>query len=300
MHSQNNKIVTFPSQKDTILIKEPNYQKYHKKLKVYLNNGYEIIIASCAYKKTRFGGTISYFAELKKYIWVVIFMNGIQREILAYLSTLSPSLEPLKKTCEQYINYTSMIDGDFTEDKNGNTLSFLEMICIGYNPCLYHKSYAFTLNKGINPSWLDIFYSQTNIRIPEVYAKFLIEMNGCHLFDLMVDGFTLLGLPPCKYYKENIKPYMVHDLDHSNIKRINNDDDWYFNYFDGFNIGYRSADFQDILVGYFIIENKIISASYGGKIENEYNNFTDFLENEILLAKNNFFKHEKLENLSKF
>jgi len=60
------KIITFPSKKETMLIKEPNYQKYQNKIKSYLKNGYEIKIASCVYKKTRFGGTISYFAELEK------------------------------------------------------------------------------------------------------------------------------------------------------------------------------------------------------------------------------------------
>ena len=63
----NKSIIYFYSKKETMLIKESNYQKYYKKLKTYLKNGYEIIIASCVYKKTRFGGTISYFAELEKY-----------------------------------------------------------------------------------------------------------------------------------------------------------------------------------------------------------------------------------------
>ena len=49
-----------------MLIKEPDYNKYQSKLREYLKNGYTIILASCVYKKTRFGGAISYFAELEK------------------------------------------------------------------------------------------------------------------------------------------------------------------------------------------------------------------------------------------
>ena len=66
MNSKNNSIIIFPSKNETILIKEANYHSYNKKLKDSLKNGYEIIIASCVYKKTRFGSTISYFAELSK------------------------------------------------------------------------------------------------------------------------------------------------------------------------------------------------------------------------------------------
>lgn len=61
-----NKLIIFPNQKSTILIKEPDYRKYQRKLKTFLKNGYEILIASCVYKKTRFGGSFSYFAELSK------------------------------------------------------------------------------------------------------------------------------------------------------------------------------------------------------------------------------------------
>ena len=66
MHSQNKGVISFPSQKETMLIKEPDYQKYQRKLKTYLKNGYKIMIASCVYKKTSFGGAMSYFAELEK------------------------------------------------------------------------------------------------------------------------------------------------------------------------------------------------------------------------------------------
>jgi len=65
MHNHKNRITSFPSKRETMLIKEPNYNKYQSKLKAYLKNGYEIIIASCVYRKTRFGGAVSYFAELE-------------------------------------------------------------------------------------------------------------------------------------------------------------------------------------------------------------------------------------------
>jgi len=68
MHSQNvnTRVISFSSQKEIMLIKEPDYQNYQRKLKANLKNGYEILLASCVYKKTRFGGAISYFAELEK------------------------------------------------------------------------------------------------------------------------------------------------------------------------------------------------------------------------------------------
>jgi len=66
MPNHKERVFPFPAQKETKLIKEPNYKIYQSKLKSYLKKGYEIIIASCVYKKTRFGGTISYFAEVEK------------------------------------------------------------------------------------------------------------------------------------------------------------------------------------------------------------------------------------------
>jgi len=222
-------------------------------------------------------------------------MDKIQKEISDYLSSLSSVYAPIKYECEQYIKYHSIIDGDFSSDEKGNNLSYLECICIAHNPILHKDCYTFTLNKGIDPAWINKFYERTNIRIPKIYSDFLLEMNGCNLFDMMLDGITLLGLPPKIYYEEGIKPYMVHDLEHPHIKDKDSDG-WYFNYYNGFNIGSRSADYQDILIGYFIVDDRIIAASHGGKIENEYNNFTDFLSNEIKMAKEFFekcqFKHE--------
>ena len=215
-------------------------------------------------------------------------MNCIQKEISIFLSSLSPIYAPIKNECKQYLNYCSMIDRDFSADENGNTLSFMEMLCIGHNPCLYKDSYLFTLNKGIDPKWLNEFYERTGTNIPKIYSDFLLEMNGCHLFDMMVDGITLLGLPPRIYYQKSKKPYMVQDLEHPEVKKDKDSPDWYFNYYNGFNIGSRSADDQDILIGYFILDDKIITASHGGKIENEYSNFTEFLSSEIILARDNF------------
>jgi len=58
------KIINFPKRRETVVIKELDSQKYKKKLDFYLDKGYEVIRASSLFKKTRFGGVTSYFAEL--------------------------------------------------------------------------------------------------------------------------------------------------------------------------------------------------------------------------------------------
>ena len=222
-------------------------------------------------------------------------MNSIQKEISKYLSCLSPAYAPIKNECEQFISYYSKIDNDFYCDEKGNALSFLERLCIGHNPCLDKDCYMFTINKGIDPVWINKFYDRTNISIPKIYSDFLFEMNGCDLFDMLLDGITLLGLRSKIYYKADCKLYMVFDLEAANTKN-REDKRWCQNFYNGFHIGSRSANYQDILVGYFIVDDKIITASHGGHIENKYNNFTDFLSNEIKMAKEFFekcqFKHE--------
>jgi hypothetical protein len=221
-------------------------------------------------------------------------VNTINPEISEYLSTLSSYVEPIKNICKKYLKYCSIVDSDYSLDKNGKTLPFLEVIYIGHNPKAHHNSYMIEINKGIDPSWVVTFSERTNITIPKMYEDFLIEMNGCTLFNTINESFMLYGLSPKKYcppdyfYNNEVpnKDFAAYDLEAQNMEIKNK------NNFEGFLIGHRELVFwlmRSEFVYYFISHNKILAIK-NNKIKAEYDNFNDFLKREIKLAKKEYFK----------
>ena len=59
------RIIPFPVQKKTVIIKEFDYFKFQNELNSFQNQGYEIIRTSSLFKKTGFGGITGFFAELQ-------------------------------------------------------------------------------------------------------------------------------------------------------------------------------------------------------------------------------------------
>ena len=232
-------------------------------------------------------------------------MRGIKREISQYLSNLPPKVKSVKDICEKYIKYCSIIDGDFSSDLNGKTIPFFEVYRIGHNPNCYWDNYMFTLNNGIDPSWVTTFKDKTNITIPKLYEEFLLGINGCHLFDMMLDGFTLFGLPPEKYYP----PLYINDgreiprgkyagVDLETENTIKNTKLIMGKHiFDGFYIGNRNYNDDQHYIGFFISGNEIVAINGDRKIMARYDTLEDFLSNEIKAAEDYYFSEFKEDDL---
>ena len=234
-------------------------------------------------------------------------MSNINNEISQFISKLSNNVEPIKEICEKYIEYCSIIDGDYSGDLEGNIISYFEVIRIWHNPNIYKDNYMFTLNKGIDPKWVTLFKEKTNIDIPKMYVEFLVEINGCCLFDQMLDCLNLFGLPPEMYYppfyykdKQEIKrkKYNCEDLEIMNTT-IKNDFMMGRHIFNGFYIGHRNYNDDEHYIGYFIENDCIFAVNENKEIINKYSTLIEFLSNEIKTTENYYFSKNKEFDLCK-
>jgi len=185
--------------------------------------------------------------------------------ILKKIDSYSDLYLPLKQQAYKYINNNSNIS------KN-KTLN------------IFHRPWVAPLNWGIKffekakLNWFEIFQEKTNKKIPNFYKEFLMEINGCFIYDL-----SLYGLTPSIYTKGLLdrSQSQCHDIGSANSTWIHS----YEIEQDCFYFGGRAYNFEEN-VGYFCNkENKIISILKNGKIVSEWNTFTDLLLEEIPLAE---------------
>ena len=227
-------------------------------------------------------------------------MNRTKNSISQYLLGLTNISSPIKQTCEKYLKYCCIINSDLSQDIKGNIIPYFEKIRIGHNPAPHWDSYIISLYKGVNNNWFDKFKEKMKIDIPNIYKEFLLDINGCKLFDLFADDMILYGLVPENYHPTDYfldgkaikRPkYSGWDLEKANTE-------WKIEYnFDGFLIGHRCYNWEQEYFGFFIKNNKIFSVNRYDKTIVKYNNFSEFLSEEIKLAEKYYFSKCKEEDL---
>ena len=171
----------------------------------------------------------------------------------------------IKKQAKKYLSNNSNIDDN-------------ETLNIFHRPWVAPLNWGLILYTAARKNWLDQFEQKTRKTIPNFYKKFLTTMNGCFIYDL-----SLYGLPPSFYLKETLDRSQLQCQD---LLAANNE--WILEYNvdkNYFHFGSRAYS-HDQNVGYFFWNDEIRSVRTDGKTVSTWNNFSDFLDNEILEAEN--------------
>jgi hypothetical protein len=203
-------------------------------------------------------------------------MNSIKEKINNVLNNFDNEFISIKNCAKKYLKYCSIIDID-------------NSIKIGHNPVIAPENYMIVLYEGIIKSWINKFQNNIKIKIPEMYQNTLLKMNGCFIFDM-----SLYGLTPSLYNNKLLDRTKLQclSLDIANTDWIKEYDvDTKYFYFGG-----RSYN-ENENIGYFIVDDKIKTLLWSGRIINEYKNFKDFLIEEIRIAEEMYLKANKIEEL---
>lgn len=176
---------------------------------------------------------------------------------------------PIKQQAKKYLK------NDSTLDKN-STLNIFR------RPWVAPFNWGLILYKGAEAYWIEQFEQNTQKIIPSIYKSFLQRFNGCFIYDL-----SLFGLTPTIYLKGTLDRTLLqcHDLITANIE-------WILEYKldqHHFYFGSRAYSFDEN-IGYFFVENKIRAIRTNGKIEKEWFDFTEFLNDEIKEAEKMMLK----------
>ena len=169
----------------------------------------------------------------------------------------------IKKQARKYIQNDSNIDDN-------------ETVNILHRPWVARLNWGLMLYKSADIPKIRQAENLIKKPIPEFYKNFLTKINGCFLYDI-----SMFGLIPSL-----TRSFLqCHDLTTANI-------DWIKEYdFDQsfFHFGSGHYSYEEN-TGYFYGQNKIISVRKNGKFVNEWTNFSDFLNDELVRAENKMLK----------
>mgnify|MGYP006128358587 CR=1 FL=1 len=197
------------------------------------------------------------------------------KEVSIELEKIPEQMEAIKMQGIKYLNQSSTIqDG---------------AINILYRPWIAQMNWGITLFQGADKNWFSDFFQKTNKVVPDFYMEFLELINGFFIYDM-----SLYGLTPSIYNsglldRENLQ---CHDLQSANK-------DWIKEYkvsHELFHFGSRAYS-EEENIGYFSDQDNIIkSIRTNGEVLNQWENFSDFLKDEILEAEKIMIK-EAPENI---
>ena len=153
---------------------------------------------------------------------------------------------------------------------------------IFHRPWVAPFNWGLRLYKGVDKNWLEQFEQKTQKVIPDFYKDFLLEINGCFIYDL-----SLFGLLPSIFLKGVLDRTQLqcHDLVTANTN-------WIYEYKvdkNNFHFGGRSYTYSEN-IGYFFDSNKIRALRSNGKTIKEWQNFSVFLNDEIKEAEKMMIK----------
>lgn len=193
-------------------------------------------------------------------------MGTSETEILASKINAYPDeYLPIKSQAQKYLPNNSSLEND-------GTMKIL------HRPWIAPLNWGLMLYKGADDKWLEDFENSTEKKIPSVYKKFLLTINGCFIYDL-----SLFGLTPSIYLKGTFDRTQLQCQD-----LISANDSWVQEYAveqDHFHFGSRAYTYDEN-VGYFLRENQIMSLRINGETVKEWTSFTEFLNDEIGEAEN--------------
>jgi hypothetical protein len=169
----------------------------------------------------------------------------------------------IKKQAKKYIRNDSNIDNN-------------ERVNILHRPWVAPLNWGLMIYKGADIDWINQVEDSIKKPIPTFYKSFLTKINGCFLYDISM--FGLIHSLTRTYLQ-------CHDLTTANIYWIKEYDfDQSFFHFGSGHYSYEEN------TGYFYGQNKIISVRKNGKFVNEWTNFSDFLNDELVRAENKMLK----------
>jgi hypothetical protein len=190
-------------------------------------------------------------------------------DLTSQIDNYSDEYLAIKRQAKKYFRNNSTID-------NNDTLN------IFHRPWVAPFNWGLNIYKGADKDWLEQFEQETKKIIPTFYKRFLSAINGCFIYDL-----SLFGLPPSLYLNRTLdrSQLQCHDLASANRN-------WIYEYKvdkNSFHFGNRAYTYDEN-VGYFFYDNKIKSLRTNGKTVNQWDNFSDFLNDEINEAENMMLK----------
>ena len=149
---------------------------------------------------------------------------------------------------------------------------------VGHRKEFGSQNYIIVSYSGIEDSEITYYENKYNINIPSVYKTFLNSNNGLFAF-----GITMFGIPlsMLKNGLLNRSILQCHDIRQANRswkKEYNVDEK-------AFHFGGRDVSFHEIC-GYFLYEDIFYVTKKNGKTIKTYNNFSDFISNELQISEN--------------
>lgn len=184
------------------------------------------------------------------------------KEINVFINKLSSDWEPIKEQAVKYFDLDSKIRGDGA-------------IQIFRLPWIAPQNFGLLLFPPVNKAWFIKFKENTSIEIPLYYQEILLKMNGCIIYD-----FSLFGLPKTMYTSGLLSRGNLQQFDLAIANTY-----WKQEYEidqNLFHIGGNRYSYTEN-IGYFIDSNNntILSIRTNGQILNKWDNFKDFLIQEI-------------------
>ena len=169
----------------------------------------------------------------------------------------------IKKQAKKYIENGSEID----ESKRLNIL---------HRPWVAPLNWGLMLYKGTDMKWIDEAEKNIERSIPDFYKHFLTNINGCFMYDISMFGLIH------SLTRSFLQCHSLTAANHDWIKGFNIDQSFF--HFGGGTYSY------DENTGYFYGQNRIISIRKNGKLVNEWNNFSEFLNDELTRAEKEMLK----------
>ena len=160
--------------------------------------------------------------------------------------------------------------------KNGSDVDKSGRLNILHRPWVAPLNWGLMIYEGVDMKWIDEAEKNIGKTIPDFYKRFLININGCFMYDISLFGLV----------QSLSRSFLqCHSLTTANKDWIKGFDiDQNFFHFGG---GTYSNDEN---TGYFYGQNKIISISMSGKLVNEWTDFSDFLNDELVRAEREMLK----------
>jgi len=192
-----------------------------------------------------------------------------------------------KKTKKQYSIVETL--NDFLDDYHSIKSISLKYLKFGGKKTnsdlsIYNQTWIAPLKYGIilfSPTpieFIERFEKNNLIRIPPFYKQFLLNMNGCFIFDL-----NLFGLTPSIYLNGllNRSEVQCFDLATANSHWIRE----YDIKEELFHFGNRKYSYEEN-IGYFLDKSgKIKSIRKNGQLVKQWSDFSQFLNDEIALVE---------------
>jgi len=160
--------------------------------------------------------------------------------------------------------------------QNGSNLDKAGRLNILHRPWVAPLNWGLMIYQGTDMKWINEAEQIIEKTIPDFYKRFLTNINGCFLYDI-----SLFGL----IHSLTRSFLQCHSLTSANRDWITEFKiDQSFFHFGG---GVYSDDEN---TGYFYGQNKIMSVRKNGKLVNEWSNFSNFLNDEVLKGEKEMLK----------